>query len=349
MPYKTLTLRPPLLLPGGHLQTIIPALYRRVQPLLLPRRQRLETADGDFLDLEWYEAGMKGSDRSEEREESAPRPLAVLCHGFEGSSRSGYIIGMVNALLQAGFNCLAWNYRGCGDELNRLPIFYHSGATYDLQAVLAEAARQHPGTPISLVGFSLGGNLVLKYVAEHSQGRWPAPAITAAAAISVPCDLRASAMVTERGLARVYARRFLQSLEKKVRAKWQLMPHEARLDPSLLAKAGTIRLFDRYFTAPLFGYADEEAYYADNSSLFRLPAVALPTLLLSAANDPMISASSHPAQLARQHPHLHFWQSDEGGHCGFLQRGHPWAPNLAERLVPGFLRGWVKTRGHSRH
>lgn len=307
---------PPLFLPDGHSQTIWPSFFRKVRWEVQPVEMLIPTADGDLLWADYYA-------------HPAAKGMAVLCHGLEGNSRRPYMLGMAKALFEDNFSVLAWNYRGCGGRLNRTPLFYHSGATGDLAQVLA----QLPGDgnlPVLLVGFSLGGNLVLRYLGEQGEA---APArIAAAAAISVPLMLADGADFLMQGLSKLYTRNFLKSLRRKIMEKAPLFPGHYRTH--LLPHIQSLRHFDEHFTAPIHGYAGADDYYARASAAFVLEAIARPVLLLQAQNDPFLPPSCFP-QPANQLVHRVY--SLQGGHVGFPQRHK--ASSFAEDQV---LHFWEK-------
>jgi uncharacterized protein len=280
---------------NGHLETIYPALFRQVY-VPIPTRERVETTDEDFLDIDWYRSG---SSR-----------LVIISHGLEGNSSRPYILGMVKEFLKYGFDVLAWNYRGCGEELNRKPIFYHSGATYDLDQVVKHAAPAYE--EIFLVGFSLGGNLTLKYLGEIKH---TLPKIKKAVAISVPLDLGKSCEKISSGQNLIYSKRFLQTLVKKVERKADLFPDEFSLEK--LKKVKTLRDFDDVFTGPLHGFSDAEEYYQVNSSLQFLDKIEVPSFILNAQNDPFLSETCFPEKLAQKLDLVHFEFPKHGGHVGF--------------------------------
>ena len=305
------------LLASGHAQTIIPTLFRRV-PQLPYDRERLPLADGDFVDLDWTRVG---SDR-----------VAVLCHGLEGSSQTHYMRGMASALNDAGWDVLGFNYRGCSGEPNRLPRFYHSGATDDLAEVVT--AAQHGGAyaRIALVGFSLGGNLVLKYLGEQ-RGDYPA-GLCGAVAISAPCDLGACAARLEAPANRVYAQRFVRRLKAKVHDKARRYP--GLIDPLPLARVDSVAAFDEQYTAPLNGFANAADYWEKCSSRHFVAHLAFPALLISAANDPLLTPKCYPIDTARRSNLLTLEILRHGGHVGFVQHesdGYYWH----ERRAVGFL------------
>lgn len=311
---------PPFLLAGAHIQTIFPSLFRRVTGVAL-RRERITTPDDDFLDLDW--SG-----------DPAARRLAILCHGLEGDSRRPYVLGMARALARAGWAVLAWNYRGCGGEPNRLLRSYHSGATEDLDVVVRHALATGRYNTLALVGFSMGGNLVLKYAGER--GAAIDPHIAAAVAFSAPCDLRASADRLARPDARLYMRRFISSLAGKLREKAARFP--GALD---LAPLGTIRTFhefDDLYTAPLHGFAGAEDYWARASCLGYLPSIEIPALLVSARNDPFLAGRCFPEAEASASRWLTFEMPRSGGHIGFAAFNRE-GLYYSERRAVEFLRG----------
>lgn len=309
--------RAPWWLPGGHLQTIVPALARRSR-LVTDERERLELVDGDFLDLDW-------------RREGRGR-LAILSHGLEGSSRAGYIQSMAGALWREGWDVLAWNCRSCSGELNRLPRFYHSGVSDDLQRVLDHALEVHPAGQVDLVGFSLGGNLTLKLLGELG-GDAPAR-LHRAVAFSVPCDLAASSRRLESWLNRkLYMRRFIRPLLKKVEGKRVTHPEIPAIDSH--TNLETFKQFDDRYTAPLHGFRDAEDYWERCSSKPYLSAIRIPTLLVQAANDPFLAAGCYPQAQARESDSFHLEVPSAGGHVGF---SGPWSePNWSASRVLGFL------------
>lgn len=302
----------PRLLRNGHVQTVLARLTRRVAPVPY-RRERIDTPDGDFLDLDWSKVGS--------------RRLGVICHGLEGSSQGSYIVGMVRALNDEGIDALAWNYRGCSGEINRTARYYHSGATDDLETVLAHAGVGYQ--EIVLVGFSLGGNLVLKYAGE--QGDAIDRRVRRVITFSVPCDLAASARALSSGISRFYLNAFLRSLKSKIEAKSHLFPpHVSTRDYHRIA---SFREFDDRFTAPLHGFKDAQDYW-DNCSCKRLlPRLCVPSLLVNARNDPFLSEECLPFDIASESPWLFLEVPDGGGHVGFMSS-----------FDSSTVRGWTEQR-----
>jgi predicted alpha/beta-fold hydrolase len=315
MPLVPSTYRAPAFLRGGHLQTIHPALCRRV-PFITTRRERLELPDGDFLDLDWVG---QGSDR-----------LVILSHGLEASSKAPYIQGMAGALHRRGWDVLAWNCRGCSGEPNRLPRAYHSGASEDLDEVVRHALAVHPASRIDLVGFSLGGNLTLKYLGERELP----DRIHRAVAFSVPCDLACSSARLGETLNRPYMERFLRSLRAKIREKHGRFP--GRIDLAGLRGVRDFRGFDDRFTAPLHGFLDAADYWARSSSRPFLPRITIPSLLVNAANDPFLGPGCYPREEAIASELFHLEIPDDGGHCGFSSGGREtWAEQRAAEFLEG--------------
>jgi uncharacterized protein len=314
MPILASCFHPPAFLRNGHIQTILPVLWPRSLKIAF-KRERLELEDGDFLDLDWARIG---SDK-----------LAILSHGLEGSSDNGCNRGMVRALQSAGWDGLAWNFRGCGKEMNRLPQSYHSGETGDLSAVVRLAATRY--SRIALIGFSLGGNVTLKYLAETG----PHQSVIGAATISVPIDLAASARVLDqRWSNRLYLRRFIRSLIAKVEAKALSFPDQ--LDINRIRAIRTFQEFDDRFTAPIHGFRDATDYWKKSSARQFLDQISIPTLLLNACNDPFLAPECFPYTEAKQNRCLFFEAPKSGGHVGFIDlvRGiEPWS----ERRVVEFL------------
>lgn len=290
--------RAPFWLPGGHLQTIHPALFRRVARVTM-RAERLELADGDFIDLEWAEQGRQR--------------LAILSHGLEADMGTAYMQGMAAALVRRGWDVLAWNFRGCGHEPNRLLRMYHSGATEDLHAVVLHALDKHPAESIDLIGFSLGGNLTLKYLGESPADL--SPRLRRAVVFSVPCDLACSSRQLSFPSNRIYMERFLRAMRAKLREKSRMFP--GQLDLTGLDRIRTFQEFDDRFTAPLHGFRDAADYWERNSSRQFLTRIPLPTLLVNAANDPFLGPGCYPREEAETSACFHLEVPETGGHVGF--------------------------------
>jgi uncharacterized protein len=316
MPVISSQFDPPWPLRNAHLQTILPAVLKwRTRVTYL--RERLELADGDFLDLDWLPSG--GS------------RLAVLSHGLEGSSRDITIRGMAAALHRANWDVLAWNYRGCSGEMNRLPRLYHSGETTDLATIVEHAAERFP--ILALVGFSLGGNLVLKYLGEAP----PHTAVAAAVALSPPVNLAASVRaLDQRQGNRLYLRRLISSAVRKVKAKARRFPEHVR--QSQTRGIHGFEDFDGRFTAPVHGFRDAADYWMRCSSQQFLPGITVKTLILSARNDPFLTPDCFPFAEAERNARLFLEMPETGGHLGFLDSWNG-DETWAERRVIEFLTG----------
>lgn len=306
------TYRPPPGLSNGHLQTIW-TQFRKVRGVVY-RRERITTPDDDFLDLDWAEIGVKR--------------LAILSHGLEGSTQRPYVLGMVRALQRRGWDALAWNYRGCSGETNRKLRSYHSGETGDLHTVVQHALSRSRHTELALIGFSLGGNITLKYLGE--QGTALHPLISRAVTFSVPCDLESGALKLAKPAARLYMLRFLRSLRQKVREKKRMFP--GQIDDAGLDAIRTFHEFDNAYTAPIHGFKDAHDYFTRSSSRQFLPAIRIPALLVNAKNDPFLAEPSYPYEEARASAHVFFEAPETGGHTGFIAftpRGEYWSETRA--------------------
>jgi hypothetical protein len=316
--YAQSAFHPAWWLPGAHGQTIAGRLLRRPR---LPafRRERLELPDGDFVDLDFAPGGR------------ADRPLVVVLHGLEGSARRGYAIHTYDQLAKRGLRAAGLNFRSCSGEPNRTARFYHSGDTGDVRDVLATLSAR--GTPVAAaIGFSLGGNVLLKFLGEEGE----AAPLRAAAAVSVPYDLAAGADALEATrMGRFYTRRFLKPLTAKAEAKAALL--DGRCDLARIRAARTFRQFDDAATAPLHGFANAADYYARSSSAGFLERIRVPTLLLHAEDDPFLPPSSLPLAAIAANPWLRKAYTLRGGHVGFVA-GQPWAPRFwAEEEVVRFV------------
>lgn len=297
------TYQAPAWLPGGHVQTIYPALFRKV-PRISGREERVELPDGDFIDIEWFG-------------ENASR-LAILSHGLEASAKTEYIQAMAAALIRRGWDVLTWNFRGCGPEPNRLLRMYHSGETEDLDRVIRHALANHRAEMIDLIGFSLGGNLILKYLGERPGEL--SSRLHRAVAFSTPCDLACSSHQLSRFSNRLYMERFLIAMRAKVRAKKRMFPDQ--LDLAGLNRIRTFQEFDDRYTAPIHGFRDAADYWARNSSRQFLAEIRLPSLLVSAVNDPFLGPGCYPREEAAASQHFHFEAPETGGHVGFFTNGN---------------------------
>lgn len=289
--------KPPALLFNAHLETIYPSLLRRV---LIPdfTRERIATPDHDFLDLDWLKNGNS--------------KLLIISHGLEGSSTRPYVKGLARAAMMNGFDVMAWNFRGCSGEINQQLRFYHSGATEDLDYVIQHILSREPYKDIFLAGFSLGGNLTLKYLGERSVSSM----IKKAVVFSVPLNLYTSCLKISRPSNRIYSERFLKSLKGKVILKHELYPE---LDVHHIHHIKSLIEFDDRYTAPLHGFKNALDYYENCSSIHFLSTIATPTLIINALNDPFLSADCFPHDQLMQHKYVTLETPSRGGHVGFAQ------------------------------
>ena len=282
---------------NAHLNTIFSSQFRKIKPLSF-QRKRIETPDNDFLDIDFLENGSK--------------KIVVLCHGLEGSSTSKYIQATATLLSAHGYSVAAMNYRFCSGEINRQLITYHSGRTEDLHAVINSILPDY--TAVYLVGFSLGGNLVLKY---NGDGIFRLhPKIKATVAVSVPVDLYGSAIELQRPHNQLYTWRFLRTLSKKVYLKHQQYPEQ--VDIKQLKKVKKLIDFDEYFTSVLNGFKDARDYYSQANSKQFLHSISKPTLLINALDDPFLSDSCYPFVEAKNNPYFDLMTPPYGGHVGFV-------------------------------
>lgn len=320
--------RPAWWLPGAHAQTIAGRLLRPRGDEDL-RRERIELADGDFLDVDFTPRAVPGT------------PTVLLLHGLEGSSRRGYALQTYRELRRRGIGAVGLNFRSCSGEPNRLPRSYHSGETGDLDFVLHWLRDRLPGSALAVVGFSLGGNVLLKWLGE--QGEAASERVVACAAVSVPFDLaECERALDSTTMGRFYVRRFLQTLIAKTEAKAEIIGD--RIDLDRVRAADSFRAFDDAATAPLHGFPDAAVYYARCSSAPLLPQIRVPTLVLHADDDPFMPGPLAPLDTIRANPSLEPVITRHGGHVGFIS-GPPWSPRYwaearAAEYLASRLRVW---------
>lgn len=312
------TFKPAWWLPGPHLQTIWAAIGRPKPPLVL-QRERLELADGDFVDLDWTLA--------------PTGPLVIILHGLEGSSNSNYARGLLRAIEARGWRGVVMHFRSCSGESNRLARGYNAGETGDIDFVATLLRQREPDTPIACVGYSLGGNVLLKWLGEQGTDI----PLDAAVAVSVPFLLERSAQRLQQGLSRGYQHHLLRSLRDNYRNKFSTWSQPPAAPLETLNDLTTIYHFDDAITAPLHGYADALEYYTHASSRQYLHAIGKPTLILHAKDDPFMFADVAPTEedLADC---VTLELSKRGGHVGFIGGSLPWQPVYwLEQRIPDFL------------
>ncbi len=318
MPYLgTTNYRPSFLFRNKHWSTIYPSVFRKI-PAVVYQRERIELLDGDFLDVDWSRKN--------------GRKLVVVLHGLEGSADRPYVRGVINIMNEVGWDGLGLNFRGCSGEPNRLSRGYHSGETGDLKLLLEKIISENDYETINLVGFSLGGNVTMKFLGEL--GPDLSALIKRAVGISVPIDLYESCLEIQRFHNRIYLNSFLKSLKEKVQLKENVLVDQVDLEQ--IFKAKDFFEFDGLVTAPLHGFSSASHYYKASSSLPYLPKITIPVLLINALNDTFLSETSYPIELAKSSKNIHLATPKYGGHVGFVTR-HPNNIYWTEEMVRDFF------------
>lgn len=305
--------RAPLLFGNGCVQTVYPSLARKLDAGFY-QRERIDTPDDDFLDLDWSHVGSK--------------KLVILSHGLEGNTHRPYMVGMTMLMNRIGWDVLAWNYRACSGEINRQLRMYHNGCIDDLDCVVQHALKKGAYDTVALIGFSLGGNLTLMYLG--SMGSKLDRRIQRSVVFSVPCDLKAGALELAKPKNCLYMKQFLVTLHEKIKMKMEQMPD--RINDDNYNRIKTFREFDDRYTAPINGFKDAEDYWAKCSSGQFIPEIRIPTLLVNALNDPFLADGCYPVQKADQSRYVHLEMPTSGGHVGFVQfngDGSYWSENRA--------------------
>lgn len=298
---------PPFPFRMGNVSTLYPPLLRPAPAMPKPETGRIELPDDDFLDYDLHRSRI-----------GCTRTLVIVSHGLEGNSRRKYVVGMARMATGLGFDAVCWSQRGCSGEVNRLERGYHSGETGDIHAVITHCLASGQYDRVALIGFSMGGNQILKYLGEN-----PAKVpheVKAATTFSVPCDLDGCEKVIARPSRRIYFEYFMRGLRDKVREKATLFPE--RVDTTKLKGIATLRDFDDRFTAPANGFVDAEDYYARSSSLQFLPDINIPTLLVNSLDDPFLPDTCYPVNQAENNPNLFLEMPRFGGHVGFVLTGN---------------------------
>jgi uncharacterized protein len=302
-------------LPGPHLQTV-GGKFLRPETRNGLVRNRIQTPDGDFLDL----------DLSPDLPLGGGPPLVLVLHGLEGNTARGYVRLAVQELARRGVAAAGLNFRSCSGEPNLQPRFYHSGETGDLAHVIEWLRDRYPRSPLGALGFSLGGNVLLKFLGESGDHE-AARTLRAAVAVSVPFDLVAGTRALEGGaMGRVYTHYFLRSLREKTEAKADLL--EGHVELEAVRRARTLREYDEAATAPLHGFSGARVYYERSSSALYLARVRVPTLLLQAEDDPFLPRDALPVDTVRMNPALLAGFTPAGGHVGFVGGPVPWRPTF---------------------
>ncbi|MBS1657287.1 MAG: alpha/beta fold hydrolase [Bacteroidetes bacterium] len=325
MPLLESSFNPPWYLRNKHLQTILPALFRTV-PGVQFTRERIYGIDNDFLDLDWIH--------------HTSNKVALLVHGLEASTNSAYIRGMARALHKDGWNVAALNLRGVTHQHHELKRTYHSGATDDIQMVVHHIFTNYTFSEMALVGFSLGGNLVIKYAGER--GNEIDIRIKKAVAVSVPCDLKSTAYHLDSPARSIYGKRFLRSLKKKLYGIRGRLPFSLTGDD--IQNITTLVQYDDHFTAPMYGFRNAEDYYEKCSSKQFISQVKIPMLILTAKDDPFFTTASIPVDECMALQHVWLETPQHGGHVGFMMN-HPWGKYYSEQRTIDFLNGQNTAKG----
>lgn len=320
------TFKPAWWLNNAHLQTLYPALMRKTSSPPGLRRERLITPDNDFIDVDWCGAGIQ--------------PLIILLHGLTGSSQSGYIKGLQRTLLTQGFRSVALNFRGCSGEYNHSARCYHSGETEDIHFLYQTLRQREPDTPFAAVGFSLGGNVLLKWMGEQGSKL----TLFAAVAVSVPLVLSTCATKLDKGFSKMYRGNLLRELKHYVRAKQRHLEKVGNLiEASKIEQLGDLSRiksfwqYDDRVVARLHGFKNVQDYYQRSSSRQFLKSITIPTLVVQAIDDPFMTQDVLP-DLNELSSSIHLEITQGGGHVGFIAGDMPFKPEYwLEQRIPEFL------------
>lgn len=313
----------PAWLTNPHIQTLLPRLIRR-QPLFTPFWQRVDTHDGDFIDLAWSEYWQDPN--------AAHKPIFVLFHGLEGHFNSPYANGIMHAFKQAGWLCVMMHFRGCSGEPNRYARSYHSGHTEDARQVVELLEQHFPHQAKVALGVSLGGNMLANYLAQYRDD----PKLNAATIVSAPFDLAACSQRIEQGFSKVYCRYLLNSLKRNALLKADLIEQQLGLNAQAIRAIKRLFEFDDQLTAPLNGFDSAQDYYRQCSALHRLNDIAIPTQIIHAKDDPFMTDAVIPRFVLS--PHIDYQLLPHGGHVGFLT-GTRWKPNFwLEEALPSYYQ-----------
>ena len=305
----------PVLFRSGHVQTIYPTLFRKIDGVAYDR-ERIDTPDQDFLDLDWSRAG---SDT-----------VAVISHGLEGHSGRTYVKGMVRAVNQEGIDALAWNFRGCSGEPNRQLRLYHNGSIDDLHTVVTRAASGYRN--VFLIGFSMGGNMGLLYLGKLAQ-EVPG-SVKGSINFSVPCDLTDASLAMERKENILYMKRFLRLLHEKIKMKQAQFPRE--IDDCGYHRIKTFRDFDDRYTAPIHGFDGARDYWEKCSSRPWLHRIRVPALIVNSRDDPFLAGGCYPVKECENSPNATLQVTRDGGHVGFVtmnSKGRYWSEEKAVEFI----------------
>ncbi len=284
-------------------------------------RERVELTDGDFIDLDFSSVSSK--------------KVTILIHGLEGSSNSTYIVSLSKVLNENGYDAVAMNLRGCSGEPNRLFCSYHSGRTQDLHEIVQYIRLNHAYDEINIVGFSLGGNLTLKYVGEDARTY-----INTAIAVSVPCDLTSSSVALNKFSNKIYLLRFLKTLKEKTFQKLDQFPDSFLTEEAILA-VKNFRNFDDLYTGPANGFENADDYYLKNSCKQFIQSIDVNSLLINALDDPFLTPDCFPIEEAKNHSKFHLETPKYGGHVGFVSHLNISKLLWCEHRILSFLKNGI--------
>ncbi len=299
MPIVESSFSPSLLFRNAHFSTIYSAKLRPT-PTLAQTRERLVLPDSDFIDIDWSYVKKKAN------------RVAVLLHGLEGNAQRTYIKSMGKKLIAENWDVAAVNFRGCSGEPNKKFVSYNAGKTDDLENIIKFILKKYEYTEIALIGFSLGGNLLLKYLGEREN---TPPEIKKAVAISSPLSLKGSLESLTQFNNFIYRNSFLKDLRKKYKIKMQDFPE--KISTTDIKKINSLLAFDNYYTAPAHGFKDAFDYYEKNSSVNFIENIKIPVLILNAENDTFLSPACYPKKLAESSKNIFLETPKYGGHVGF--------------------------------
>ncbi len=308
---------PPAWLFNGHLQTIAPSLFRKIDDVQYQNRERINTRDGDFLDLDWHR---EGSNR-----------LLLYSHGLEGDSQRQYIKGAIRHFRGKGFDQVAWNCRSCSGEMNLTKKLYHHADIEDIEDVITHILDHNDYEEIYLLGYSMGGNISLNYAAKRRD--YLPTQIKGVLAFSPPCRIDVCARQTEMGIHRIYREKFFRRLKIKLTLKAKAYP--GLIDVSDYDRIKTWREFDERFTCILNDFDDPDSFYREASSANFIHLITVPTLIVNALNDPICPPASNPIEEAEANPFVTLETPEWGGHCGFNYQGlkYSWMDDRAEDFI----------------
>lgn len=302
MPILNATYKPSIFFRNGNIATIYSGLIRKVK--LEQKRERITLSDGDFLDLDWSFAKQKSN------------KLIILLHGLEGNAQRPYVTGPAKLFNENGVDAVCVNFRGCSGEPNIKYRSYHSGATEDLEEVITHILDNKNYTEIYINGFSLGGNMTLKYVGENQE---LPEQIKGVIAVSVPCFLEGSANELHKLKNKPYAIRFKKHLVEKLKPK--LLQFPENISEKEIRSIKLLKDFDAIYTSKAHGFKDAKEYYTKSSSLQFLPNINVPTLIINALNDSFLSPECYPIKEAKNNKNIHLEMPNYGGHVGFVSKG----------------------------